>query len=188
MLILTFTLFGLALGSLVLKNLAVLVDEDINDVQKLNGRWSLDGILAQTPLQQLLEDRVDDTALVVLNLVISRLVDSACVDVCLDDIWRASIKGIPLGHKVVQTASKRPHVNLVGHDAFVAVYQDLRRRVVEVTAEVLVLHQLLEVVGHSNHVDFDEALAEVDAGGVHVSEDEVLVVNVVDSFDELSKD
>lgn len=50
------------------------------------------------------------------------------------------------------------------------------------------LEQLLEVVGHTDQVPLDDAVLEVDARRVQVSEDDLLVVDGLEACSQLAED
>ena len=53
--------------------------------------------------------------------------------------------------------------------------------------EALVLQQFFEIVRHTDHVELDDAVLQMDPCGMNVSENHVLVMDVAHSFAELAE-
>ena len=92
-----------------------------------------------------------------------RHVDAAFTDVLLDEVrifLRVfAVERVPLRNQIIKAAAERPNIVLRRQIILGAGLQALRRSVVQMTRILGALQQFLEVVGHTNHVPLDDALA-----------------------------
>ena len=103
-----------------------------------------------------------------------RHVDAAFTDVLLDEVrifLRVfAVERVPLRNQIIKAAAERPNIVLRRQIILGAGLQALRRSVVQMTRILGALQQFLEVVGHANHIPLDDALAQMYARRVQVSE------------------
>ena len=126
---------------------------------------------------------------IVSNVVFTNIfvvpVEAALSNVLFDLVRILAVEGVTLCHQVVEAASEGPDVNFLVEVVFGAVLQNFRCRVVEVTAEALVLQQFLEIVGHADQVQLDDPVVHVNPRWMHVPENLAQFVHMVDAFGEL---
>ena len=114
-------------------------------------------------------------------------IDLAISDVVLDLHWVLTVEGISLSVQVVQAASQTPNVHFVCQHVLLTMFQDFRCRVVEVATESFIFKQLFKVIWHSDQVELDCALEQVNSSWVNISEYEAALVDVMNSLAKLSK-
>ena len=69
-----------------------------------------------------------------------------------------AVERITFGRYVVQTTTKRPNVSLLSQIVRRATCETLRRRVIQMTRKFGTFHKLFEIVRHTDHVPFDNAV------------------------------